>query len=552
MRFKCEECSTSYKIADEKVRGKVLKIRCRRCKAIIVVRGEPAAGARGRRPKRRADGSRQAAAVLPQDNPEATRMMPVSELREQLKAVRGAGADEGYDEERTAMMPLPELERVRRAAREDTAPEPSGLPEDAAGAAPPEVEWHAVIRGKQVGPIGEAELAARARSGEVTRATYVWCDGMDQWLPIRDVPALRHLFADEVAEKGEARANGASEGPLLPFEDADEAPSEDAPAPPTAGPEPSPASLASLFDDVSVSDEAPGEKPDPFAEATGAPSDPFAAVAARDDLEPPPPRETTQMYIMASGVEKQKSPLRIALFALGFVVFLGGFGYLLSATGSVDFGGLMAGGPKKDTPRSGTTWNRDPSRAEEVRKKLLGLDRAEETPPKGGAAGPAPGRGAMRPSDEDGPLKAKEALPVEELDEAQAAQLAELYQTMAGKKVKFQIASEKPSVKGVDSAKSPIEPKIIAEKFQASMPAYQDCVMRELRRNPSFAGGRVVLTVTIAPSGIVTGARLDDRLLDRSDVGVCIKRAAKRMVFPSFGSEEPIEVEAPLILSAAL
>ncbi len=554
MRFKCQECSTSYKIADEKVQGKVLKVRCRKCRAIVVVKGPPKRSA----PQGRAGASATEAAKSQDadDLSEATRMMPVSELREQLKVARGAGRE---DEERTTMMPLPELERVRRAAREDReagAHAPAAGPSTPAPAADAP-SWHAVIHGKQEGPLSLETLAARVRAGEVTPRTYVWSEGMDAWAPIREVPALGHLFADiETRRRVNGEDRQAERGAELPFDD-DEVPAADGDAGGAAESGLDASGLESLFDDLPDPEEAPGEPPaDPFEEALsdplGAAPDPFAAVAAGDGLEPPPPRETTQMYIVASGVQKQKSPLRIALFAVGFVAFLGGFAYLLSATGSVDFGALIPSGGSRSKPSVEGAWSRRSGDADAVRRRLLGLDK--EAQGAGGATkgGAAAARGAAAPADEEGPLKTKEQLPVEALDEEQEQALAALYASTAGKKVKFQVRSEKPSVKGVDSAKSPIDPKIIAEKFQASMPAYQDCVMRELRRNPNFNGGRAVLTVSIAPSGIVTAARLDDRLLDRSDVGTCIKRAAKRMVFPSFGGEEAIDIEAPLILSSAL
>lgn len=52
MKIICDNCGTKYSIADEKVKGKVFKIRCKKCSNIIVVRGnepqpaeEPAVGA---------------------------------------------------------------------------------------------------------------------------------------------------------------------------------------------------------------------------------------------------------------------------------------------------------------------------------------------------------------------------------------------------------------------------------------------------------------------------------------------------------------------------
>jgi predicted Zn finger-like uncharacterized protein len=39
MKIVCDACSAKYSIADEKVQGKVFKIRCKKCSNIIVVRG---------------------------------------------------------------------------------------------------------------------------------------------------------------------------------------------------------------------------------------------------------------------------------------------------------------------------------------------------------------------------------------------------------------------------------------------------------------------------------------------------------------------------------
>ena len=42
MKIVCDNCSTKYSIADEKVRGKVFKIKCKKCSHIIVVKGDVA------------------------------------------------------------------------------------------------------------------------------------------------------------------------------------------------------------------------------------------------------------------------------------------------------------------------------------------------------------------------------------------------------------------------------------------------------------------------------------------------------------------------------
>ena len=40
MRIVCDNCATKYSISDEKVRGKVFKIRCKNCSHVIIVRGD--------------------------------------------------------------------------------------------------------------------------------------------------------------------------------------------------------------------------------------------------------------------------------------------------------------------------------------------------------------------------------------------------------------------------------------------------------------------------------------------------------------------------------
>ena len=47
MKIICDSCGTKYSISDDKVRGKVFKIRCKKCSHIIVVRGGETAGRSG-------------------------------------------------------------------------------------------------------------------------------------------------------------------------------------------------------------------------------------------------------------------------------------------------------------------------------------------------------------------------------------------------------------------------------------------------------------------------------------------------------------------------
>src|SRR5580698_10150398 len=45
MKITCQSCQAKYTIADEKVPGKIVKIRCKKCSATIVVNGSDPSGA---------------------------------------------------------------------------------------------------------------------------------------------------------------------------------------------------------------------------------------------------------------------------------------------------------------------------------------------------------------------------------------------------------------------------------------------------------------------------------------------------------------------------
>src|SRR4029077_16450817 len=107
MKIVCDACQAKYSISDDKVQGKVFKIRCKKCSNIIVVRGGAGAAE---------------AAPAPQDQKD-TRVY-----------------DYGY-------------EGVATAGGGD------------------EAVWHLVINQDQVGPLTIAEVQQKFASGEVDAET---------------------------------------------------------------------------------------------------------------------------------------------------------------------------------------------------------------------------------------------------------------------------------------------------------------------------------------------------------------------------------------------
>src|SRR5438477_12176863 len=105
MKIVCDKCATKYSIADEKVRGKVFKIRCKKCSHIIVVRGGEGAAADSASP-----------------------------------------SDGGFPAEEPSLQPA--------AARPAAAPLGTG-----------EAVWHLVVDREQLGPLTREEVPAQFRAG---------------------------------------------------------------------------------------------------------------------------------------------------------------------------------------------------------------------------------------------------------------------------------------------------------------------------------------------------------------------------------------------------
>ena len=208
MKFSCPKCSSKYQIADEKVIGRTLKMKCRKCGTHIPIQGKamsiapvlsssgggtpsmaatalslaPTAGSLAPSAPSSAGGRPGASAPWPAGVPRASapapqirQKRPVSSDRLQL-SIPAAPAPNytsgGYGKPAGApSMPAP--------AKAQTAPEP---------------QWHAGIGGKVVGPLGERELIEKIQSTQITEETFVWKDGMSDWKPIPEIPELAPLL----------------------------------------------------------------------------------------------------------------------------------------------------------------------------------------------------------------------------------------------------------------------------------------------------------------------------------------------------------------------
>ncbi|WP_428264212.1 GYF domain-containing protein [Haliangium sp.] len=147
MKFYCHRCNKPYLIADERVRGKILKIRCKNCSAVITVREGMDPG--GQRPS-----GRRSTVITPDP-----------------AALAGPG--------RQASTPSPDHLRESRDLAAGGGDPMSALE-----------EWYLSVDGEQQGPFpldrAREWLAAQGPDTEV----HCWRDGFDDWCLVEEVEAF--------------------------------------------------------------------------------------------------------------------------------------------------------------------------------------------------------------------------------------------------------------------------------------------------------------------------------------------------------------------------
>lgn len=111
------------------------------------------------------------------------------------------------------------------------------------------------------------------------------------------------------------------------------------------------------------------------------------------------------------------------------------------------------------------------------------------------------------------------------------------------------VEPEKP-VQLPDAA-SALSPEAVQRVVNSSRRAFESCIESAARRGTetTFDGRKVGLRLNVNPNGFVTYPTLDDVTLNRTDLGECLKAAARLMVFPKFQGD-PFHVEVPLTLRA--
>lgn len=187
MNFSCDNCSTRYTISDHKVRGKILKIRCKQCNEIIVLKEIRLA-------EKSAETSGQAAAQIsparPRDRTETARAGDV-----------GRAPSDDWTDAPTEVASHHHLEQLLAGLQDE--------PEKKTGKKSPapddDVVWYISVKGQQSPPLSRPEIERKIRDREVTPRAYAWNQNLENWTRLSDLPDFKAALSSRRESKSEKK-----------------------------------------------------------------------------------------------------------------------------------------------------------------------------------------------------------------------------------------------------------------------------------------------------------------------------------------------------------
>ncbi|QQR90076.1 MAG: zinc-ribbon domain-containing protein [Myxococcales bacterium] len=154
MKFLCNHCKAKYQISDDRVAGRTLRMKCRKCGHDIIIRGAFAPSSHPAPAK---------------DNAKTAVPTPIT------KSASGSLLGKSFEKSVTSSSAL--------------APEDLPLSE----------QWHAALDNKPQGPFSVDQIKAFFDQGKLTAESLVWRDGFSDWTALSKVPELRSWSAERLS-----------------------------------------------------------------------------------------------------------------------------------------------------------------------------------------------------------------------------------------------------------------------------------------------------------------------------------------------------------------
>jgi predicted Zn finger-like uncharacterized protein len=193
VKFLCDNCKAKYQIADEKVAGKTVRMKCRKCGHQIEVRAEVTETSVSGGAPRVDHGDKTIISAPPKRGQLATSLAgvkPRGAQHEQAPPTQTSGALS------SAFKAAADASKHAKAGAGAEKGDPNDLLELSG-----REEWYAAINGVPVGPIRIAELRRKAAAGAVTEDSLVWQEGLEEWRPVKTITELARLVREAAASR---------------------------------------------------------------------------------------------------------------------------------------------------------------------------------------------------------------------------------------------------------------------------------------------------------------------------------------------------------------
>ena len=511
MKFVCDRCGKKYATAEDPAPGKVYKLKCKACGNLIVVKGQ--AG--------------------------TTTGLPA------IDAAEAATATAAQEPALTPVpAPHPEIELHVEPEPPRSEPDPAPLPGASAAAPSPEPE---AISDDAIEPLPPLPSASPLPAGVALAIDEAAATSLPEPLIAAGelAPALPALAIDPAL--------------VPPSPDKDEladfaaAAAEVMAAPFGAHPGEEPGKQGTGY--VDLFGEITGQRPlaasstltDAFSVAARASlPDTYAGTTPTGDKSPPaPPPSKPAAPVGAPMVARavaRKAGLGgtpLAIVGLGLVALIAITAWALLGHGRSPAPPVAAA--PRPAPRVEPPFEARPPPPAPVAEPVVEPEKAEQ--PKSAERRPEPKpRAAERKPERRVEPKAAEKRP-----EPPAPQ-----PVLAAAPAAVPAAAQEPRTESrepeIPDAATALTQDVVNRVVGANRKAFTNCISNAKESGVALDGRRVALRITVNTNGTVTYPTLDDQSLNATEMGQCLKSAARLMIFPRFKGD-PFHYEVPLILS---
>ncbi len=499
MKFVCGKCNAKYSVTDDRVAGKVLKIRCKICGNIIEISARQTTPPRPEARIGAATGDPGLAGRFAESFSRKDKG-PASGTPGLLQAVKHSAAKLEKDENQVAI-------------------------------------WFVAVDDRPVGPATAASVWRFRTSGKVNDDSLVWKEGMPDWTPLRNckelVGALAKLDLSRSAKGGDAGAKPRAAPPEPPRRGLFAAEAEGAAASPLRGqrlgrldedlapPPPPPAATAPAVLDQVLSDIAPASAKAPEAESDFFGEEPDAMSVDS--------RLASLQQISLPRVTGQNRWITVA--AVGFL------GVAIAVLGVA----------------VATSGNSEPRVITEVVEKVVEVEKekivyrdtpqvrteTEEVASESGKAGSSSKSKGSGSASAGGGNKDAETL-----DEKKKKLLEQMGLAAPSGDQKLVGDADKASEADKGSGSSVLTSEQIRKTYNKNRNSMQICYERSLKQGevPEESSVKAETRMVVGRSGMVKSVTVGGQAAKYPGLKSCIEKAAKKWVFPASAGDSPVEI----------